>query len=583
VILLLWCFPLYHKLHQIGDMDWDWFVSYFYVLRTSILDYGQFPSYNPWMYLGSPLWANPQIGPISHFTPFVLLFGPVIGLKLGLIAHYFLCFEFARLLGRNIFRAPLSAVIAGLLYALNPALNAHIVIGHLCFAAYPLAPLLMLACLRLPTHRWAGCFAGLTAGFMLHLGLHYYAVYILLLGGLLALAVAIRHHAWSMMVRFALLFGLAFCAASAMRLLPILSVMQDFPRQISLPLNTHWETHLRMWFTPSLGPISPWLTIAPPNLPVTFNLSSHEFYAYIGVSVLLMACWSLRSGIRFYHIGTLLSFWMLLGSVHLWHLSRWMAHITPFDSMWVIFRWRVVVIAALSLAAVQAIDHLLLSYGSERRRISYITRILAWSMPIEWLILLWPSWNHYITPVVYPDVSRAAWQMPVTAHLLSAKDSVIPHRSDINSLPRYYPAFRAHIGVAGGYDPLFGYLPRSTARLYTGHPDYRGEYVVDGKAVAPVYWSPNHIRFSALPPGRHLHVNLNFGRGWYLNGNPILTKMRTFEFNHRFKFHIPDSGIIDLSYRPPGLWEGCVISLLCTLILLLWWSLQRRRQLSPSQ
>ena len=65
-LLLIWCLPLFAKPGHFGAMDWDWFVGYFSIVRRTLLEYNQFPGYNPWMYLGSPLWETLKSGLSPH-------------------------------------------------------------------------------------------------------------------------------------------------------------------------------------------------------------------------------------------------------------------------------------------------------------------------------------------------------------------------------------------------------------------------------------------------------------------------------------------------------------------------------------
>jgi hypothetical protein len=578
--LLCWCLPLLVRPDLRGSptTDWEWFLSYFQALRTTILDHGQFPGFNPWMYLGTPLWANPQIGPVSHFTPLVLLFGPIAGMKLGIVASYLLSFETGRALGRHLFKKPLAGVMAGLLYALNTALAAHWVIGQACFGAYALAPLLVLCCLRLPDEDrpWAGAAAGATAGLMIHYGVHYFTVYALLFCGILCLGVAVSNRAWRRLPRFVGQFALALVAVAAVRILPMLDLLGDFPRKLWLPFGFNAEALGHAFFLPELGPPVNALDIMGPKL--IYHLSSSEFYAYPGMLVLALALVSLRWRVRFFHVGALLAFLLMLGTYQPWHLSRWLALIPPFDSMWVVSRWRVVLLACLALAAACALDHLLQWIEERAPRRVRLAQLLVWLIPLELLLLLLPSWVQNVAPYLDLKLDRATIGLPETEHMLSQRQVRVPGPRE--PVPIYFSLFRANVGVTAGYDPLFGYLPAPTARTFAGHRSYRGEYHLArrGQAVVPQIWSPNRLRFIGLPPGEELEINLNPGRGWTLNGEPLFEGYRHFELRRRFVITVPPSGAVDLRYTPPGLVPGLWLALLAGAVLGGVWWLERRRR-----
>jgi hypothetical protein len=54
--------------------DWAYFLQIYEAARLSILEYHQFPWWNPWNLGGVPLYANPQFGLVSIQMPLVLLF-----------------------------------------------------------------------------------------------------------------------------------------------------------------------------------------------------------------------------------------------------------------------------------------------------------------------------------------------------------------------------------------------------------------------------------------------------------------------------------------------------------------------------
>ena len=576
-LLFFWCLPLFFSPNTIGVLDWDWFTAYFTVLRSTLLEHGQFPGYNPFMYLGSPLWANPQIGPLSLFTPFVLLFGPLTGIKLGIACAYWLSYESGRALGRRLFEAPQSAVLFGLLYALNTALAAHWVMGHLCFVAYPLAPWLILWCLRLGEDRWAGLKAGLMAGLMVQMGLHYYVVYVFFLAGLLTLWLSFRDRLWTFLPRFVGLGLTAFLAMTAIRLFPMLQVLGDFPRQLKAPFSLGFSALKAAFFTPAVSPNTIWLKLNTPRLLMT--ISANEFYAYVGFGVLALALLSLRRGLRWWHVGAVLSLALLLGSTAFWHPSRWLGMFPPFKSMWNLLRWRMVVLVCVGLAAAHGVDiwlpWLREKAGDWGGRIAWAVVFLV---ALELVVVLSPSWKKGLSHTRFPNLTRQQLRLPDKdkAPFLSMHS----WKPSKRAVAQYTPLFRLGVGSVRGYEPLFGYLPARSIRRFPGHRGYRGEYTIRGKAVRPVLWSPNRLVFKGLPVGQALHINLNPGRGWSSNGEPLFVGWKVFELKRPFVVLVPPSGKVELRYTPPGLWTGVVVSLLCALLLFGFWFWERKQSLS---
>jgi hypothetical protein len=68
-----------------GTDDWDLTYSTFEVARKSIVEYGQWPSFNPYCSFGSDLDANPQATHVSIFFIPILIFGTFYGYKLSIL------------------------------------------------------------------------------------------------------------------------------------------------------------------------------------------------------------------------------------------------------------------------------------------------------------------------------------------------------------------------------------------------------------------------------------------------------------------------------------------------------------------
>lgn len=68
-----------------GTDDWDLTYSTFEVARKSLVEYGQWPHFNPYLAFGSDLDANPQATHASIFFIPVYLFGTFYGYKLSIL------------------------------------------------------------------------------------------------------------------------------------------------------------------------------------------------------------------------------------------------------------------------------------------------------------------------------------------------------------------------------------------------------------------------------------------------------------------------------------------------------------------
>ncbi len=75
--VLLAYMPTLFRLDKTGREDWDYFNHHYEAIRITVLEYGQYPWWNPWNCGGMPLATNPQIAVESIFTLCSLVFGQI--------------------------------------------------------------------------------------------------------------------------------------------------------------------------------------------------------------------------------------------------------------------------------------------------------------------------------------------------------------------------------------------------------------------------------------------------------------------------------------------------------------------------
>ena len=154
--------------------DWDYFAQNYEAARQSILQYHQFPWWNPWMNGGQPLFANPQFGLISIQMPLVLLFGTVAGLHYSLLFYFLLGFwGMYLLLGRSGSKSRLISILLSYIWVFSGFNAAHLSGGHLTFAIYLLVPWVLLTLLNINRSKLGWLWFGLSLSVLLNSGAHY--------------------------------------------------------------------------------------------------------------------------------------------------------------------------------------------------------------------------------------------------------------------------------------------------------------------------------------------------------------------------------------------------------------------------
>ena len=119
IISIIYAFPVIRNISYLGQMDWDQFTFWNAVPRETILRYGQFPLWNPYANGGNVLLAHPDSPFLSPFYIFVLIFGPVIGLKLQIIVHVFIGLYGMFLLARHMKISTRSSYLSSFIYMMS--------------------------------------------------------------------------------------------------------------------------------------------------------------------------------------------------------------------------------------------------------------------------------------------------------------------------------------------------------------------------------------------------------------------------------------------------------------------------------
>lgn len=145
-LLLLWVFslaimgPALASGSGWGLYDWDLHMCYFEAPRRTLLEFGQFPWWNPWYCGGIPLFGNPQCPFLSLTFVLTLPFGVPFGIKVSAVLHAFIGmaggYALARLNGID----RTSAMLGGLVLMGSSVYTLHVAVGHTNWLAIAYLP-----------------------------------------------------------------------------------------------------------------------------------------------------------------------------------------------------------------------------------------------------------------------------------------------------------------------------------------------------------------------------------------------------------------------------------------------------------
>ena len=230
----LWRNPTYWA----GTFDWGYFFFLQEVSRKTVLEYGQFPRWNPYYCGGAVHLANPQTFFSSlTFIP-VLIFGTPIGMRIMVTAAIVLAFDSMRQWSRARGLSAEGAMLAGTGYAICGALAYQLGGGHVGWFGFALFPYVLLCFERAldgssgrGRSGWIAGAALLMAWIAGHWGVYQYP-YICMLLAVYGLLLGVQRRRVKPALGIVAALVAVSVALAAFRILPLVEFIREHPRTI---------------------------------------------------------------------------------------------------------------------------------------------------------------------------------------------------------------------------------------------------------------------------------------------------------------------------------------------------------------
>jgi len=521
--------------------DWRWFTFHWEVARTTILQHGELPVWNPYHCGGNVQLANPQTQELSPLAWPMLVFGVNAGLKLFLLLHLLLGFGAMYWLARDLRLDRVPALFAAGLFAGSGYLFQHLGGGQASFAPFLLMPAALAAYRRSLTDlRYAAATGGILALQVLEGG-----VYPVPYTALLLTAYAVGRYCaapddlrpWTRLLAAG---GLAVLLAGV-KLLPVLLFLQEQPRHVPS------DDGMSLWEV-GLAFVSRRLERRFPGHPYVWP----EYGAYLGWPVLLLAGWILLRRTRQYLGWLLLTLFFVLlmtgnrgGGLSPHEILR---DLPVLRSLHVPSRFGIVVTLGLALLAGAALHELGRALTAAALR-AWPRRLLRSGLGLLALLALldvltfgqWQMGRFKDRPPARPAAPR--FTMTKT------------NWAEGPSLPR------RNLGTVACYEP--NGVPRG--KVQAGRP---AEVFFVGDAAGQVRvtrWSPARVEATLEADGPGLLVlNQNDHRGWQVQG--VGVGRASHEGLPAARIAAAGQHTVVFRYRTPGLAAGLSATLLGVLV-----------------
>lgn len=560
---LIYTSPLFlHPMGAGGHLDWRFFHYLNNVSRVSVLDYGQFPLWNPWGCGGNVHLANAQAQFLSPYFLLVLAFGATFAAKLFILIHYWLGFVGMHKLVISQGRSSLAAVASSLVFGLAGFFAMRAGGGHAAFLPFLYLPWLILtyqAGLRSARHAiWLGLILAET---VFEGGIYPLAFFVLLLSFEASYDLVSSDEKWSSWRRWkpalvGLIAVFVLLGVSAIKLGPVMQYMSGAPRLVKLDDSLNLTLLLKAFISRSLER----------RLP-GHEYVWHEYINYVGLIPVLawFFMWSRRDEepLRRWFWGSSLFLLVMIGN-HGW-LSPYalLHHLPVFKSLRVPSRYGVLVVFYLAL---------------------------IFGVFVNWLDFRAEGWARK-----FKHWPKRAWLLKRSAILLLV---VVSLDMGITNGRLWWPGFKVknHAaksqdffqGRGNGNDQWWRVLqnegtphcyevnPIPTAKgIWYGHGPQMRLQPKDAGTIENIDFSPNRWRASVtLEKAAELKINQNFQKFWRLQS----PDGKIVKAQGQLAVQLPaGEHQIVLRYWPDHLAWFIITSLLSLLLSLgLWLILQRR-------
>jgi hypothetical protein len=550
-----------------GFHDWDVMTSHRYLVVKSLVEFGEFPGWNPYACGGFPAWGYVEGGTtvVSPWLPFYLLFDIRVALRIEVLGYAFVAAFGTWFAAGRFLRQPLCRALVVVLFAVNGRWGLQTASGHGWHLAYGLLPwaLYYFDDLLEPRIRARSLF-GLASVFALlvYAGGIYPLPHTVLALGLYAIGMAIVQGRLRPLYVYAVggLFGVLL---SLPKLLPVLATFHRAPRIIASTESLDLGAFITLLVSRDQAFYARPAAVRP--------YGWHEWGMYISLAGLIIVAAGLlfTRGKRESVLKLIGATFLILGFGAFAPFAPWTwlhEHVPVFRSQHVPSRFLYPAILFLGIVGARLIEDTLPLLRARAGQV------------IEWAFALG-------VVAIAVDVSHIAQKPMRDAMWMIAPEGIrgdTPFGFAVDPPFQYEtpdwagPMYLAMLGNTGVIR-CYGTPPfEEIGALARSHRRYRGEVEISSGLATLDVWSPNRaaISLSNVSEPATLVYNMNFDSGFraeITQGDGRVVPARVFARGHRVAVDIPPGArALVISYSPPGLFAGCVAALVALATFGVW-------------
>lgn len=569
---IIYSYPLLQDIKNWGAMDWDQYTFWHAVPREVILRYHQFPLWNPYSNGGNVLLAHTHSPFLSPFYIFVLIFGPIVGLKFEIIIHLLIGMFGMFFLSKHMHLNRRASYLPPIVYMLSSIYTLHLTEGHIEWLAMAFAPWLFLYFLK-SLSQTRCIFGGIffLALILLAGSVNVSSIIILLFFIYSILKVFQQKGRRTVpLERMAIIFTGAFLLCSV-RLIPMLEFLKENPRKIESNEATEVSLLPSILLSRDQRFLYQHTKWANPEQKLKirgreFEYGWHEYGAYIGLAPLFLAV----IGFFFYFknhwpllLTAILSLWVSLGRGAFYDLWDLLHRFPIYDSLHVPSRFILGFIFCASLFSGLGLSKL--EDMSNNKCCKFLIGIIVGFVLFDLFLVNYPLLSGIFTirpPEIkkYSEFKQRFWDF-----------NLFPGKSRSSM----YPALLSNSGIINSYEVIS--IIRGNVKTVKD-PGYKGEvyFFNTNNKVESILFSPNRLKIKTnVKEQDRLVVNQNFCRGWRVKVNKKRQKVNP--FNGLISIELA-RGKHDITfyYLPMSFIIGAILSLItCLSYIVIYWRLNR--------
>lgn len=569
----LWPMLTTHPWNYLGVGIWDHSLSYRYLVRKSLLDYHQFPFWNPYDCGGHPAWGDVESDAIvvSPFLPLYLLAPLAAAARIEVVVSTLWMAAGAWFLASRFTRNPVLCALVAIAWTVNGRLALQLTVGHIWNLDYAWMPWTFYFFdravdeARPPTDGRMRdiVFASICIAMMVYMCGIYPLPHTVFSLAVYAACLAVLRRSAAPLLALAAVGALAV-AFAAPKLLPISSEMGRFPRQIESK-EVFDPGSLVQALTDPEHQDDPWWKQG------RVEGQWHEWGMYLGwpLVLVLLAGTLLARGRRetaMIWAGSALG---LIALGRFGEHSPWaFIHKLPvFDSQHVPSRALYPTLLPFACVAASSWDRLLRErpWTARTRFVVDVALLAALAVVAFRMEKVSRQPLAIAFRMVPPSITDSTGSFVMHQH--------VPAEVDYQSgwwCPSALPNEIANFGTTdcGTWHALFNPGQRTENRRAqglgargTGDPEYHGEaYLAEGVGTAAIaHWTPNAVTVTVhgARPGDHLVLNENWDPGWLADGRSAENRKDAVSVTLA-----SGEQTVDFRYRPPRLWLGMALMFL---------------------